>query len=44
MDEDAANAAAEEKNLFSKPIYDIVAAIQEASMIEWYIAKPPQGV
>ena len=42
MDEDAANAAAEEKDLFSKPIYDIVAAIQEASMIEWYIAKPQQ--
>ena len=38
MDEDAANTAAGEKDLFSKPIYDIVAALQEASMIEWYIA------
>ena len=38
MDEEAANAIAEEKNLFSKPIYEIVAALQEASMIEWYIA------
>lgn len=35
MDEAAANAAAEEKDLFSKPIYQIVDALQQASTIEW---------